>query len=150
MSWIAITIETLYEAKVAALIDACDTAAKAEGQPDRAAGLIQGVVNEVRNAVATCTRNRVDGDTTKIPTSQRDLAVDLIMARLKGVIDEALTEDERNNVTERRRQLRDIAACNLVVDQPDTPVAPEVQQSSAVKVISKNCNQLSASKLSGL
>jgi hypothetical protein len=127
MSWIAITVDTLNEAKVSALIEACSTAALAEGQPDRAEGLIQGVVNEVRNAVATCATNQVDSDPTKIPASQRDLAVDLIIARLKNSIEQALTEDERDNVTERRRQLRDIAKCELVVDQPDDPVEPPVQ-----------------------
>lgn len=127
MSWIAITVDTLNEAKIAALIDACSTAALADGQADRAAGLIQGVVNEIRNAVATCRSNQVDEDATTIPESQRDLAVDLIIARLKNAIEQPLTEDERANVTERRRQLRDIAECKLVVDQPDDAVDPEVQ-----------------------
>jgi hypothetical protein len=147
MSWIAITLATLNEASIADLIEACDSAALGTGQDNRAAGLIQGVVNEVRNAVATCTRNQVDSDTTKIPASQRDLCVDLIIARLKGAILQPLTEDERTNVAERRRQLRDIAACDLVVDQPDDPVAPEVQQSGAATIISKNPRPLSSGNL---
>lgn len=135
MSWIAITIATLKEAKIAALIDACDSEALAVGQPARSAGLIQGVVNEIRNAVATCATNSVDSDTAKIPTSQRDLAVDLIIARLKNAVEDPLTEDERSNIAERRRQLRDIAACDLVVDQPDTPVEPDVQGGPAVQLV---------------
>lgn len=127
MPWIAITTDTLKEASIAALIEACDSAALGDGQANRAAGLIQGVVNEIRNAVATCRTNQVDSDTTTIPESQRDLAVDLINARLKTAIQQPLTEDERNNVSERRRQLRDIAACKLVVDQPDTAIDPDVQ-----------------------
>jgi hypothetical protein len=150
MSWIAITLATLKEAKVAALIDACDSAALGSGQDNRAAGLIQGVVNEVRNAVATCSRNQVDSDTTKIPESQRDLCVDLIIARLKNAIEQDLSKDESDNIAERRRQLRDIAACHLVVDQPDTPVAPEVQQSGAAVVISKNPRPLSSGGMNGL
>lgn len=127
MPWIAITTDTLKEASIAALIEACDSAALGDGQANRAAGLIQGVVNEIRNAVATCRANDVDEDTTTIPESQRDLAVDLINARLKTAIQQPLTEDERNNVSERRRQLRDIAACKLVVDQPGTAIEPPVQ-----------------------
>jgi hypothetical protein len=127
MPWIAITIDTLKEAKVAALIEACDSAALGDGQPNRSAGLIQGVVNEIRNAVATCRTNQVDEDLTTIPESLRDLAVDLINARLKGAIENELMQDERDNVAERRRQLRDIAACKLVVDQPDTAIDPPVQ-----------------------
>jgi glutamate racemase len=139
MSWIAITNDTLKEAKVAALVDACNTAALGDGQENRAAGLIQGVVNEIRNAVATCKTNQVDEDTTKIPASQRDLAVDLILARLKNTLEIPLTEDERQTIAERRRQLRDIAKCELVVDQPDTPIEPEVQAGNAVKLLSKPC-----------
>jgi len=138
MSWIAITIDTLYEAKIAALIDACDSAALGSGQSNRSAGIIQGVVNEIRNAVATCTQNQVDSDTTKIPASLRDLSVDLIIARLKSAIELAQTEDERANLTERHRQLRDIAACKLVVDQPDNPVEPEVQGGGAVTLVSED------------
>lgn len=136
MSWIAITTDTLNEAKVAALVTACDSAALADGQPGRAAGLIQGVVNEIRNAVATCPNNQVDSDATKIPASQRDLAVDLILARLKNSLEIALTEDERNTITERRRQLRDIAKCDLIVDQPDNAMAPEVQGGAATQLLS--------------
>lgn len=127
MAWITITVDTLKEAKVSALIEACSTAALEVGQDDRAEGLIQGVVNEIRNSVASCKTNKVDSDTTKIPESQRDLAVDLIIARLKKSIEQDLTEDERSEVSERRRQLRDIAACDLVVDQPDDPIVPDVQ-----------------------
>lgn len=136
MSWIAITLDTLKEAKVADLVTACDAEALEAGQANRSAGLIQGVVNEIRNAVATCRSNQVDSDTTTIPESQRDLAVDLILARLKNTLEIPLTEDERNTITERRRQLRDIAACNLVVDQPDTPVEPEVQAGNSAKLLS--------------
>lgn len=127
MSWLAITVDTLNEAKIAALIEACSTAALAVGQADRVPGIIQGVVDEIRNAVATCRTNQVDSDLTKIPKSQRDLAVDLIIARLKNAIEQPLTEDERQNLTRRDRQLRDIAACDLVVDQPDLPIDAPVQ-----------------------
>jgi hypothetical protein len=135
--WITITKDTLYEANIAALIDACDTAATADSQSGgRATGIIQGVVNEIRNAVATCRGNQVDVNAATIPQSLRDLAVDLSVARLKNALGMELTQDERDNVTERRRQLRDIAACDLVVDQPDTAVEPEVQAGGSVKLLS--------------
>lgn len=135
---------------MAALIEACSTAAKADGQVDRAPGIIQGIVNEIRNAVATCPGNRVDSDTTKIPESQRDLAVDLIIARLKNAIEQPLTEDEKENVRERRRQLRDIAACDLVVDQPDTPIEPEVESPGASPSIAERPRNFSACDQDGL
>lgn len=134
-NWIPITVDTLNEAKVAALVQACSESALATGQPDRAAGIIQGVVNEVRNAVATCKTNQVDSDPTTIPASQRDLAVDLIIARLKNAVELELTDDERSNLTWRRNQLKAIAACELVVDQPDNPIEPPVQGGPATELV---------------
>lgn len=134
-NWIAITTDTLNEASVAALISATATAALGADQESRAPGIIQGVVSEVRNAVATCKSNRVDADPTRIPASQRDLTVDLIIARLKGAVDIELTQDERDNLAWRRAQLKAIAACELVVDQPDAPVAPGVQGGAAVQLV---------------
>lgn len=126
-NWIAITTDTLNEASIAELIEALSEEALAAGQPSRAPGLIQGVVDEVRAAVASCATNRVDEDETTIPKSLRDCTVDLVIARLKKALNQPLTDDEAREVTERRRQLRDVAACSLVVDQPDTPVEPEVE-----------------------
>lgn len=144
-NWISITKDTLYEAKVAALVDSCDTAALAQGQPPRAAGIIQGVVNSIRNAVGTCQTNQVDDDETKIPKSLRDLAVDLINARLKNTLEMALTEDERDNVAYHRRQLDKIAACDLDVEQPDVPVAPPTQSGPGSQLIRPGggCNPFS-------
>jgi hypothetical protein len=127
MGWSAITKGWLHEARVAALVDACDSAAKASGQANRAAGIIAGVVAEIRNAVASADGNQVDADTTTIPDGLRDLAVDLIIARLKGTLEIALTQDERDTVDWRRRQLNQVAAGTLQVDAPGTAIAPEVQ-----------------------
>lgn len=135
MSWIAINLNTLKEAKVAALVDACDSAALGDEQENRSAGIIQGVINEVRNAVATCQSNQVDEDTTKVPTSLRDLTVDLIIARLKATVEIEQTQDERENLSYRRSQLKAIAACALVVDQPDTAIEAEVQGGSGTELV---------------
>jgi hypothetical protein len=135
MSWIAINKSTLYEAKVAALVDACDQAALAAGQAERAAGIIQGVVNEVRLAVATNELNQVDADLTTAPTGLRDLVVDLVVARLKNALEIALTEDERSAVNWRRRQLEQVASGELAVDQPAAAVAPEVQGGGGVTLV---------------
>jgi hypothetical protein len=135
MSWIAITIDELYEAKVAALIDAASTAAKKAGQPDRVPGIIQGVVDDIRRKVASCPNNQVDSDLTKIPKGLRDMAVDIIIARLKGAIEELLTEDEIRQLDRHWRNLDRIAECKDVVDQPDDPIEPDVQGGPAVTLI---------------
>ncbi len=139
MSWVYITIDTLNEAKVADLIAACSTAALATAQPDRAEGIIQGVVNEVRTAVASCAANHVDADVTKIPQGLRDLTVDLIIARLKATVEIPLTEDERDNISWRRKQLAEVAACKLVVDQPENPIDPPVESPVASPSFGTRC-----------
>ena len=132
--WITITIDTLYEAKLSVVIDLCDQL-MVKHEAGRAAGIIAGVVMEVRTAVATCTKNKVDADPNTIPGNLRDLAVDLIVARLKGAIENDLTEDERSNLKWRRDQLEQVAACKLKVDAPDNPIAPLVEGAPGVTLI---------------
>lgn len=136
-NWILITVETLQESSVAAAIAAYSTAALAQAQEDRAPGLIQGVVNEVRGAVATCPANRLDANPASIPASLRDLAVDLILARLKKAVGEALSKDEVRDVTWRRAQLKEVSAGTRAVEQPDAPVNPEMERGGACEVVRK-------------
>ncbi len=143
-NWIPITTDELNEASIAALITACSTAALEAGQPDRAPGLIQGVVTEIRTAIAGCPTRELDADTTTIPASLRDLAVDLIKARLKGALEMELTQDERDTVAWRRRQLKEIRACDFPIELPDTAAEPEVQSGPAVELIRRpGCNPFS-------
>ena len=134
-NWISITTATLNEAKIAALIEACSTAALGDGQESRAPGIIQGVVDEIRRKVASCKSNRVDGDLTTIPKGLRDMAVDLIIARLKKAVEMDLTEDERKAIDRHQKNLDRIADCDDVVDQPDDPVTPEVEGGPAVQLV---------------
>jgi len=126
-NWIAITLDTLHEAKVAALVDACDTAALAANQAARSPGIIQGVINHVRRKVASHQRNKLDADPTTIPQGLRDHAVDLIIARLKTALEMDLTEDERKNLERRERDLNRVAEGLDVVDQPDNAVVPSME-----------------------
>lgn len=140
MAWIAITIDTLKEAKVSALIDAANTVALADGQPNRVPGIIQGVVDSVRRKVASNRRNLVDADLTTIPKGLRDLTVDLIIARLKKAIEQPLTEDEVRSVTTAERDLNRIASGDDVVDQPDTPIIAPVEGGPAVQLLTRRPN----------
>lgn len=149
-NWISITTDTLYEARIAALVVACSSAAKAEGQDDRAAGIIQGVVDEIRNAVATCSSNRVDDDVTTIPKSLRRVAVVMILTQLSGAIQDPLTEDERAELRSVERKLAMVAACKLKVEQPDTPIAPPVEGGTEIETISEGNMGNSREDLAGL
>jgi hypothetical protein len=149
-NWISITVETLYEAKVAALIVACDTAALADGQENRAAGLIQGVIDEIRGAIGSCETNQVDEDVTTIPKSLRDMAVDLIIAKLKSAIEQDLIAAEEKAVDFRRLQMMQLAKCILKVEKPDTAVPAPTQSGPSTQLLQAGgtCNPYSGLGLS--
>ncbi len=149
-NWIAITNATLYEARVAALIDACDSAALADGQANRSPGIIQGVVDHVRRKVASCQSNHLDADLTTIPKGLRDVTVDLIIARLKGALEQELTQDERENVARRERDLNRVADGSDVVDQPDTPIAAPMEATAPVPAIQRPERQFSQENQDGI
>ncbi|HEX3855961.1 MAG TPA: hypothetical protein VHY30_01550 [Verrucomicrobiae bacterium] len=134
-NWITITIATLYEAKVAALIDAADSRALKAGQPNRSAGIIQGVVDEIRRKVASNKQNQVDASLTTIPKGLRDMAVDMIVARLKISIEKDLSEDERRQLDTHKLNLNRIADGKDVVDQPDNPVEAQIEGAPDVVVV---------------
>jgi hypothetical protein len=149
-NWIAITVDTLYEAKVAALIRAGSTAAKAAGQADRAAGIIQGVVTEIRRKIASRPNNQVDSDTTKIPAGLRDMAVDFIIFRLKLAIEQEPSDAEREQIRRHETNLNRIAECKDVVEQPDDPVDAEVSGGGQVEIVSRPSRPVTREKLGGL
>jgi len=149
--WIPITKASLYDAKIGALIDACDTAALADGQTDRSTGIIQGVVDDIRRKVASCRRNRLDQDVTTIPAGLKNIAVDLVIARLKISIETELSEDERTQIATHERNLNRIANCDDVVEQPDNPIpSSDEMQVSAGVTYKAGCRKATRAKLDGI
>ncbi len=120
MSWITISRADLYNSKVAALIDAADTASLGQNQTDRSTGIIADITLEVRRRVARC--NQLDQNPATIPAGLKPLAVDLIYCRLKNALEMALTDDERFFLKQREDQLDRIADGRDLVDPPDNPM----------------------------
>ena len=120
-NWISITKADLYNSKVAALIDAADSASLGQGQQDRTTGIIADVTLEIRRRVAKA--NQLDQNTAAIPGGLKPLAVDIIYCRLKVALEMELTDDERLFLKQRSDQLDRIADGRDVVDPPDNPMA---------------------------
>lgn len=120
--WVSITINSLYEAKMAVIVDLCDSLLLKSGQPNRTAGIIQDRVNHVRRKVASCRRNQLDADTTKVPQGLYDITVILILEKLKNALEIEMTEDERRVWTRANTDLDRVANCDDVVDAPDNPI----------------------------
>ena len=125
--WIPITKATLYDTKLAALIDAFDSVALGAGQRDRSTGIIQGVVDDIRRKVASCRQNSLDADLTRLPKGLKSIALTLITAKLKIAIEQELSEDERREVITANANLNRVASGEDVVDQPDNPVAAPME-----------------------
>jgi hypothetical protein len=115
-------VANLYDAKVAALVDACNTVALGNNQPNRSVALIQDVVNEIRRKIASHQRNELDQDPTKIPQGLKSMAMDMIIGRLKTSLEIDQTEDERANLRRHAANLDRIAEGKDVVDAPDNPI----------------------------
>lgn len=149
-NWIAITVDTLNEAKIAPLITAASSAAKAVGQVDRAAGLIQGVVNEIRRKVGSCSANQLDSDTTKIPASLRDMAVDMIIARLKFALNRDPSPGELEQLRRHATNLDRIAEGKDAVEEPDDPIAAPVQGGGSVEIVTPPTRDVTRTTMGGL
>lgn len=130
MAWIAITIADLKDAKVAALVEACQTAALGSGQTDPTATIIQDVVTRIRAEVAGCRANSLDVDTTKIPADLKSLACRMIIRQCQSRLQIALNDDEREEQRNDIRYLERIAACDVPVSSTDDPATDEVQAGS--------------------
>ncbi|HEV2692093.1 MAG TPA: hypothetical protein VG347_04285 [Verrucomicrobiae bacterium] len=150
-NWITITIATLNEASIAALITACDTAALADNQAPRSAGLIQGVVDDIRRKVASNSKNRLDTDPTKIPKGLKGIAVTLINAKLNIAITNELNEDQRREVSTANQNLNRVASGDDVVEQPDDPLPSYEEMQTSNGVTHKaGKRKASAKKMDGL
>lgn len=127
MPWVTITTDDLDNTKLAPLVSALRTAALASGQADPVAAITTTVIDRLRRTVAACRANRVDADTTRIPQSLKALACRMIIREAKDRLEIELTDTERKAWDVDERELREIAACALPVDEADNAGAPAVQ-----------------------
>lgn len=148
--WTPITLANLRNAKVAALVNALNTAALGSGQTERASEITQSVVDRIRRKIGSHPGNRLDSDTTKIPNGLKDDAVKLILADLKNALEEPLTKDESDEVARINTDLNRIAAGTDAVEQPDTPVVAPVEGAVAIRVVSSTTRQATRERMTGL
>jgi len=149
-NWPSITIDDLNDAKVAALVDALRTAALAEGQTDPSPRIIQSVVSRIRAEVKGCAKNLLDADITTIPNDLKDIAVRMILRKMKGRLEIPLTEDEVREMKDDVRYLERVSACAVPVDQPDNPVEGETQAVSGTPMIQQKHRRFSHRRQEGL
>lgn len=148
--WISITVADLEDAKVAALVTALRERALGAGQTDPTPRVVQGVVDEIRRKIGSWAKNKVDADETTIPAGLRDMAVDLVLERMKGRLEIALEDDERRRVDRHVRNLDRIASGQDAVEQPDEAIEAPVQSTAGTPSVTGGRNQLRRDRRSGL
>lgn len=151
MSWTPITVADLKDAKASALVEACRTAALGAGQTDPVPNIITNVVNRIRAEVAGCNKNVLDADTTAIPNDLKSLASRMIVREAMSRLRKPLTDDEIREERNDLDYLKRIAACDVPVAEPDTPLTTaEVQQGVAIEQASTPVRNATREKLAGL
>lgn len=127
MSWTTIALSDLKDAKAAALVEACQTKALGAGQTDPTANIIANVIARIRAEIAGCSANRLDRDTTLIPTDLKSLGCRMILREMQSRLQYPLSDDEREEQRNDLRYLERIARCEVPIETPDDPVTPETQ-----------------------
>lgn len=123
MAWITITEADLLTQISGAELSSIRAAVLGSGQADPVASTITQTVRYVRGRVAACADNQV-GPAGTIPDELLSQALAIIvlefMRRPGGL--QVDPEGARMRAGENaERILRDVAACNVVLEQPDTP-----------------------------
>jgi hypothetical protein len=130
-NWTNITEADLKDAKVAALVDACRTAALGAGQTDPMPNVIAGVIQRIRDEIKGCARNVLDLDPTKIPAGLKALAARMVVREMQSRLRIQLKPDETEEWRQDVRYLERIAKCEVPVAVPDNPETSPTVQSSA-------------------
>ena len=132
VAWITLTIAQLDTAKAAALVDALQSAALADGQPDPLPEIIAGVTSRIRAEIAAGGRTVLDADGTKVPPSLKSLALRMVLregqSRLNAGGAFPLSDDEREEWRQDVRYLERIARGDITVEESTNPEStPTVQ-----------------------
>lgn len=128
-NWIQIQLSDLYDAEAAALVDAANSAELGAGQENRTTQVIADVTAEIRRKVAKC--NQLDQNVAAIPGGLKNLALDIIISRLKRALHQELSQDEKDALKAHERSLNRIADGEDLVDPPDNPMPANMTQAIA-------------------
>lgn len=151
VAWIVIVVADLNDYLVGAQVEALRTAALAAGQADPFTKVMPDIAARMRLKIESCARNRLSATANAIPPETKWIAAYLILeamqVRLPGL---RLTEDQRNQIAEAKKQLDRIADCKDVVSEPLDPEESGAQQAGGITVVSSTTRTATREKMDGL
>ena len=124
MNWTALTKTDLYDLGHNAIVDAAE--AQTAGSTTR---VIADVVAKIRASISS--GNQLDQDTTKIPNSLKEIALRLVIRKLKGKVNFPLTKDEQEDRKEDDDYLDRISRTKARFEKPDVAAGSAEMQSGA-------------------
>lgn len=151
MSWIALTVADLEDARAAELVAALREEALGDGQTDPFPRLAQMVVDEVRRCIAYCTSTPLDADATTIPAGLKELVVAKLVRVMKARLLQPLSDDEKDAERLYQKRLEQLTRCEWPVDAPSTPIAVSpVAPATGVELAAASARAASRESLGGL
>lgn len=148
MAWTTISESDLKEQLSGAELAAYRRAALADDQADPIAGILDGVVEEVRGRIAA-NRDNILADGVTIPASLIHHAIAIARYRLITRLPVTPSDARRAEYEDAMAVLRDIAAGKFSVEVPVT-ADDEKRQGASVQVVTERPRQATRSNMSGI
>lgn len=155
VTWITLTLAQLDTAKAAALVDALQTAALAEGQDDPLPEIIESVTQRIRMEIAAGGRTVLAADATTLPPSLKSVGLRMVLregqSRLNAAGALPLSDDEVREEKNDLRLLERIADGKITVEASDAPeTTPTVQSKTSTPLITAREKQWGRSQQDGI
>lgn len=149
--WITLSEEDLNDYLVGAKMNALRTAALATGQSDPFEAIMPDIAQRIRLKIASCARNRLSATQHSIPPELKWVAAYLIIEAMQGRIPSLrLSDDQKAQIAEARKQLDRIADCKDVVSDPSDPESSVAQQSGGIALVSSTTRTSTRESMNGL
>lgn len=131
-NWTTVTATDLNAASVSGKLTIIRTIASNKSLPDPAPAAIDKVTKELLGAIGFSGKYALDQDTTKIPNSLLDLAIQKIVRACSRAVGSPWSEDERADERTYESRLDKIRRGDWPIETPDNPVAVKPVQSPIV------------------
>jgi hypothetical protein len=151
-AWIVLTVDDLNDYLVGAQVEALRTAALAVGQADPFTNIMHAIAARIRLKIESCARNEISATANAIPPELKWIAAYLVLEAMQLRLPSLrLTDDQRTQISEAKKQLDRIADCKDVVSVPDDPLEPsDAQQAGGITLVSNTTRRATREKMDGL
>lgn len=147
MSWREITEDDVLTALTGPETAAYKSAALKSGQSDPLAAVIATAVEEARGYIAGC-RHNVLAEGNTVPEAMIHHVISIIRYRFISRLPISVSDEREQEYKDARTYLRDVAACRVGIEQPDT--ASDSSFPAATPTVSARTRRFSRSQQDGI